>query len=175
MKYCAFLRGVNVNGINIKMADVCTVFQNAGMENVSSVLATGNVIFESEKNSAELKPLLEKAMSENFGYEAFIFVKNQQEVEGMLAKCPFETAENLHTYLFVTTEGTPEILLEAFEKSQKSPEEKGAIAEGNFYWQVPKGSTLDSDFGKILGRKNMKDKITSRNINTFEKIVKKFN
>jgi hypothetical protein len=42
-----------------------------------------------------------------------------------------------------------------------------------FYWQVPKGNTLDSTFGKILGRKSLKDQFTSRNINTFEKIIKK--
>ena len=29
MKYCAFLRGVNVNGTAMKMAEVCDVFKKA--------------------------------------------------------------------------------------------------------------------------------------------------
>ena len=43
-KFCAFLRGVNVKGTNMKMADVCKVFSDAGMQDVSSVLASGNII-----------------------------------------------------------------------------------------------------------------------------------
>ena len=49
MKYCAFLRGVNVKGTAMKMVEVVEVFKNAGMKNVSSVLATGNILFESEE------------------------------------------------------------------------------------------------------------------------------
>ena len=50
MKYCAFLRGVNVKGTAMKMADVVEVFKKQGMIKVSSVLATGNLLFESEEN-----------------------------------------------------------------------------------------------------------------------------
>jgi uncharacterized protein (DUF1697 family) len=53
------------------------------------------------------------------------------------------------------------------------PGEKAEIVNTVFYWRVPKGNTLDSSFGKVLGKKNLKDKMTSRNINTFEKILKK--
>lgn len=80
-KYCAFLRGVNVKGTNMKMAEVCTVFEKAGMNDVSSVLASGNILFSSEKDAKELKEILEESMSEHFSYEAFLFVKNQQEIE----------------------------------------------------------------------------------------------
>ena len=46
--------------------------------------------------------------------------------------------------------------------------------KNNFYWKVPKGNTLESDFGKIVGRKDLKNTFTSRNLNTFEKVLKKF-
>lgn len=38
MKFCAFLRGVNVKGTSMKMAEVVDVFKKAGMEEVLSVL-----------------------------------------------------------------------------------------------------------------------------------------
>ena len=60
MKYCAFLRGVNVKGTNMKMADVCQIFEAAGMQEVTSVLASGNLIFSSEEKGSALKILLEK-------------------------------------------------------------------------------------------------------------------
>lgn len=173
MRYCAFLRGVNVNGTAMKMAEVCKVFAEAGMSDVSSVLASGNIIFSSDKNVSELKKILEKAMSENFNYEAFLFLKTEKEVAEIFEKNPFTKAENLHIYVFVGSENMEEILSTEFENSIKTENEKGKIVNENFYWQVEKGNTLDSTFGKILGKKSLKDKFTSRNINTFEKILKK--
>lgn len=157
----------------MKMADVCNVFTNVGIQNVSSVLATGNIIFESDKKPEDLKNILEKAMSEHFGYDAFLFIKNEKEVSDILGNNPFSKSEDSHIYVFVTSEKTENILLEEFNKGKKSENEKAVIVGNTFYWQVQKGNTLDSDFGKILGKKALKDKITSRNINTFEKIVQK--
>lgn len=171
MKYCAFLRGVNVNGTSMKMAEVCKVFSNAGTSEVSSVLATGNLIFSSDKSAADLKIILEKAMSEYFNYEAFLFIKSEKEVVAIFENSPFTKADDLHIYAFVGTEDIESVLLEEFNKSEH---ENATIIENIFYWQVPKGNTLDSDFGKVLGKKSLKNKITSRNLNTIEKIMKKF-
>lgn len=174
MQYCSFLRGVNVKGTNMKMAEVCQVFKDAGMENVSSVLASGNIIFSSDKNAVELKTILEKAMSEYFNYEAFLFVKTAEETELFWSKDPFEKNENFHTYAFVGIENVENILMNEFENVSRSENEKAEIVNNIFYWQVSKGNTLDSSFGKVLGKKSLKDQFTSRNINTFEKILKKF-
>jgi len=173
MQYCAFLRGVNVKGTNMKMAEVCQVFKNAGMENVNSVLASGNIIFSSDKNKDELKTVLEKAMSEYFNYEAFLFVKTAEETELYWTKNPFDKNDEFHTYAFVGSENVENILVNEFENASKSENEKAEIVNNIFYWQVSKGNTLDSSFGKVLGKKSLKDQFTSRNINTFEKILKK--
>jgi len=174
MQYCAFLRGVNVKGTNMKMAEVCQVFKNAGMENVNSVLASGNIIFSLDKNKGELKTVLEKAMSEYFNYEAFLFVKTAEETELYWTKNPFDKNDEFHTYAFVGSENVENILMNEFENASKSENEKAEIVNNIFYWQVSKGNTLDSSFGKVLGKKSLKDQFTSRNINTFEKILKKF-
>ena len=173
MKYCAFLRGVNVNGTSMKMAEVMNVFTDAGMKEVSSVLASGNILFSSDKKPSELKKILEKSMSEYFDYEAFLFLKNENEISEIVNNNPFNKAEDLHIYVFVGIEDVDTLLMEEFSKSDKTENEKAEIVADTFYWQVPKGNTLDSTFGKVLGKKNLKDKITSRNINTFERILKK--
>jgi len=46
--YCVFLRGVNVNGKTMKMAEACEVLKTAGFTGVTSVLASGNLIFQSD-------------------------------------------------------------------------------------------------------------------------------
>lgn len=159
----------------MKMAEVSKVFTNAGMQEVSSVLVTGNILFSSDKNRSELKVILEKALSEYFNYEAFLFLKTEKEVVDIFNKNPFTKSEDLHIYVFVGIENIENLLLDEFNNSLKSENEKGAIINQTFYWQVAKGNTLDSNFGKVLGKKSLKEKMTSRNINTIEKTVKKFN
>ncbi|GAB0156975.1 DUF1697 domain-containing protein [Chryseobacterium sp. Alg-005] len=173
MKYCAFLRGVNVKGTNMKMADVCQVFQKAGMKEVVSVLASGNIVFSSDKKADELKKILEKAMSDHFSYEAFLFIRSQEETEAFWNGNPFTKNENLHIYAFVGNPGVENTLMQEFENAAKTENEKAQIVNNIFYWQVPKGNTLDSTFGKVLGKKSLKDQMTSRNMNTFEKVLKK--
>lgn len=173
MEYCAFLRGVNVKGTNMKMEEVCRVFENAGMQKVTSVLASGNIIFSSGDHIQELKSVLENAMSAYFNYQAFLFIRTKDEIEECLNNNPYTKNENLHIYGFIGDGDIKYILMKEFEIASKAEDEKAQIAGNVFYWQVPKGSTLDSSFGKVLGKKNLKDKFTSRNMNTFEKILKK--
>ena len=46
-QYVAFLRGINVGGhVLIKMADLKKAFEMMGFENVRTILASGNVVFE---------------------------------------------------------------------------------------------------------------------------------
>ena len=47
----AFLRGVNVGGVNLKMAEVAAAFEKAGFTGVRTVLASGNVLLESRAAS----------------------------------------------------------------------------------------------------------------------------
>ena len=42
--YAAFLRGVNVGGVNLKMADVSAALSSAGFTAVRTILASGNVV-----------------------------------------------------------------------------------------------------------------------------------
>ena len=175
MKYCAFLRGVNVKGTAMKMAEVIEVFKNTGVKNVSSVLATGNILFDSEENPEKLKAILEKSLSDYFNYEAFLFIKTEEEIKQILVTSPFEKAENFHIYSFICENSNENILLEEFKKMNHQKGEEAKIINQNFYWKIVKGNTLESEFGKVLGKKAFKDILTSRNINTIEKIVNKFN
>lgn len=172
-RFCAFLRGVNVKGTSMKMAEVCSVFEKAGMKNISSVLASGNILFSSDEEVRELKRILEEAMSEHFSYDAFLFVKTHKEIETIFNEKPFESEPEYHIYSFVGVDGIEKTLMLEFEKSKKVSGEDAKVIGSIFYWKVPKGTTLNSEFGNILGRKSLKDSFTSRNINTFEKVLKK--
>ena len=138
MKYCAFLRGVNVNGTSMKMAEVIKVFSDAGMKDVSTVLASGNILFSSDKKPSELKIILEKAMSHYFEYEAFLFLKNQDEIAEILNNNPFKKTDDLHIYVFVGTEGSENILLEEFTNAKKQKKKELKLLQTPFTGRSPK-------------------------------------
>jgi uncharacterized protein (DUF1697 family) len=67
MKYIALLRGINVGGKNIvPMASLRKRLEELGFTDVSTYIASGNVILESDKPVDEVKAQLEKALPESF-------------------------------------------------------------------------------------------------------------
>ena len=59
MEYVAFLRGVNVGGRIIRMAELKACFEKAGFSEVKTFLQSGNITFESDKDKADLKNEIE--------------------------------------------------------------------------------------------------------------------
>jgi len=172
-KYCAFLRGVNVNGKAMKMEDARGVFEKAGMTDVATVLASGNIVFRTDKPRGALRELLELALAGHYKAPVNLFVKSSDEVAAMLASAPFAEDADSHVYVFVCEPGFEKALLAEYEKIIPAENESAAVCGGFFYWQCAKGMTLDSGFSKILGRKDLKEKFTSRNINTIVKVSAK--
>ena len=171
--YCAFLRGVNIGGKTMKMAEACDALKASGLAGVSSVLATGNLIFRSDKPQGELRGFLERTLSEHYNDCVNLFVKNADEVSALLLSAPFEENADFHIYAFICEPSFEDVLLNEFNNISPSDGEAAKIGNGLFYWRCRKGATLDSGFSKILGRKSMRDKFTSRNIATIAKVAAK--
>ena len=162
-----------MKGTNMKMATVCSVFLKAGMQEVSAVLASGNILFSSKQSAEDLNRVLAKAMADHFSYEAFLFVKNRAEIETIVLENPFDAEADYHVYSFVGQAGIEKVLLSEFERGEQHIGEEAQLVNGNFYWKVPKGSSVKTDLGKVLGKKKLKDSFTSRNINTMERVLNK--
>ena len=67
MKYVALLRGINVGGKNkVAMAALRECLEELGFSNVSTYIASGNVLLESDKKASEVKDLIEEALPKCF-------------------------------------------------------------------------------------------------------------
>jgi uncharacterized protein (DUF1697 family) len=67
VQYVVLLRGINVGGKNkVPMAGLKRCLEELGYANVSTYIASGNVILESDKPVDEIKAQLEKALPESF-------------------------------------------------------------------------------------------------------------
>lgn len=88
--YVALLRGINVGGHTIKMPALKEAFENAGMKEVRTLLASGNVIFQSTKeNSKELAKELREHLTQSFGYDIDTILLDQDEVLKIIKSEPF--------------------------------------------------------------------------------------
>jgi len=94
-RYVAFLRGINVGKAKrIEMAELKRTFGGAGFENVTTYIASGNVIFESPEADAtalarEIEAILEKA----FGFPIGVIVRTAEDIRRMVDADPFNGIE----------------------------------------------------------------------------------
>ena len=61
-RYAILLRGVNVGGITVKMTELRAVLEDLGLDDVRTLLATGNAVVTSGWDSAEIKARVEQAL-----------------------------------------------------------------------------------------------------------------
>lgn len=170
MNYVAFLRGVNVGGRIIKMADLKTCLGRAGFDNVKTVLQSGNVIFESDKtDTAKLKEQMEQALSETFSYPAKVQVIPMQKLKEIIAANPFAGAPaDYHQYvIFIENDLETQLVAEAGRQLG----EQVQAGQNVVYWKVKKGDTLKTPFAKLLTKSKYKQFNTNRNINTLRKLI----
>ncbi|MGV0849642.1 DUF1697 domain-containing protein [Mycolicibacterium phlei] len=171
-RYAAFLRGVNVSGVNLKMADVAKALEDAGFTNVRTILASGNVLLDNRAGVASVREKAQRALRDAFGYDAWVLAYDLDTVRAISEAYPFEReVEGHHSY--VTFVADDQVLDElAALAADPGPQERIARGDGVIYWQVPRQSTLDSAIGKTMGKKRYKAATTTRNLRTLEKVLR---
>ncbi|MCV7096597.1 DUF1697 domain-containing protein [Mycobacterium kubicae] len=169
-KYAVFLRGVNVGGVNLKMAEVAAALTDAGFAAVRTVLATGNVVLESSSSVTAVRKKAEAALRDRFGYDAWVLAYDLDTVRDIDAAYPFD--REVDGYQSYVTFVSDEAVLDELAALTGGPDEKIGRGQGVIYWQVPKGSTLDSTIGQTMGKKRYKSSTTTRNLRTLAKVLK---
>jgi uncharacterized protein (DUF1697 family) len=170
--YAAFLRGVNVGGVNLKMAEVAAALTEAGFADVRTILASGNVLLESASGVAAVRKKAEAALRKTFGYDAWVLAYDIATLRAIDEAYPFEReVDGYQSYVtFVADPGVLDELAALGEKA--GADEKISRGDGVVYWQVPKGSTLDSTIGKTMGKPHYKSSTTTRNLRTLAKVLR---
>lgn len=171
-RYAGFLRGVNVGGVNLKMAEVAKAFEDAGFTDVKTILASGNVLLDSRSGVDAVRKKAEQALRDAFGYDAWVLAYDLKTVQKISEGFPFEReVDGYHSYVTFVTDA--DVLDElAALGDDAGPDEKIERGEGVIYWQVPNKGTLDTTIGKTMGKKRYKSSTTTRNLRTVEKVLR---
>jgi uncharacterized protein (DUF1697 family) len=158
--YAAFIRALNVGGTSVtKMDDLRKQFQKLGFTNVQTVLASGNVLFETKQPAAAAA----KAIA-SIGYTAM--VRSRADVLKIAKAAPFATKEIDQLYVSFL-EKKPAAA--AIQKLLALGADQFRVDGAEAYWLRPKEtSPLPSGnvFEKLLGVK-----ATMRGMKTIRRIA----
>jgi uncharacterized protein (DUF1697 family) len=89
-RYAAFLRGVNLGRRTTKSADLVAAFEEMGFANAKTLIASGNVLFDADRDSG-MVGRLEAGLLEKFGFKIEIVLRSVEELAAMVASDPFRT------------------------------------------------------------------------------------
>ncbi len=174
MQHIILLRGVNVGGRTLKMDELKVCLEKAGYKNVITVLQTGNIILESDtKNQTGLSQSLKTLLFAIYHFNAQLITLSPSLLKSILEKNPFHKVQkDFHRYIVFTKNEFEKDIAENHPWLDNKTEEV-RIGNGVIYWNVKKGFTLESSFGKYIAKVSTKEFTTTRNCNTLEKILKK--
>jgi uncharacterized protein (DUF1697 family) len=100
--YLVLLRGINVGGKNkVPMAPLRELLEELGYEDVSTYIASGNVILRSDRPAAEIKRQIERALPTRFKLDSeliAVLVLTHAELRAVVMKKPKGFGEEPGTY-----------------------------------------------------------------------------
>ena len=175
--YVAFLRGINVGGhALIPMAELKNAFEKMGFENVRTVLASGNVVFETgQKDSTALTRALESGLKEAFHREINVILRSMDDLKKILSSEPFRgitVTSGIQLYVtFLSEKSGPRTITLPYTSPQKEISLLHATPREVFsvlHRFKGKGTT---DVMNIMKKEYGAD-ITTRNWNTVLKVLK---
>lgn len=107
VRYVAFLSGINVPGQNIvSMDELKSLMEMPGIENVSTYVQSGNVLFDSEEtNESVLKHHIESSLHKSLGYRVCVILRMFHELKRIVNNNPFDVKTEAKSKLYVTLLG----------------------------------------------------------------------
>jgi uncharacterized protein (DUF1697 family) len=88
--YVALLRAVNVGGTGkLPMSTLKQMCEEVGLKQVRTHIASGNVVFKSDTEEAEIKSAIEGQLQAYAGKPVGVLVRSADEMAAVLARNPF--------------------------------------------------------------------------------------
>lgn len=172
--YIGLLRAVNLGPYNkVSMKDLAALLTKLGLQDVRTLLQSGNVVFRSEIAPAEkLESLLEDAVAKKMKVETDFFVRTAKEWQAIIKANPFAKAarDDPARMVVMCLKAAPAAgAFTALQKAIKGPElVKGSGRQAYFVFPDGQGrSTLTPS----MMQKHLGSSGTARNWNTVLKLA----
>ena len=175
-RYAALLRAINVGGRNVKMTELCALFEQARLTDVQSVIASGNVLFSSRAGDpAALEKRIEAALRKGLGYDVETFVRDADDLDAVVAHDPFDPKDPVlesHTVHVIFTRSTIDRAHAERIVALGTDYDEFHVFGREVFWRT-RGRSSDSQikpsaFGRAFAHPG-----TARNITTVRKLAAK--
>ncbi len=101
--YAALLRGIMPTNPNMRNEKLRAVFEGLGFTKVASVLTSGNLVFRTADDPADLEDRIQEALSAELGIPGGTIIRSHPELRALLDRDPFEGLPHERgSYLTVT-------------------------------------------------------------------------
>ncbi|GAA0285632.1 DUF1697 domain-containing protein [Alteraurantiacibacter aestuarii] len=174
-RYVAFFAAMNVGGNRLKMEDLREALEREDLEDIETVVASGNVLFSYDERPTEgLSEMLAWIVKEHFGFETFAAVRNAAEVRSAIADNPFAADgqdNQVHT-LFLEKQADPaqfQVMLAGYEGRGR---ERIAIGDRCLYIDFVDGVGSSRLTSAFMERK-LDCRGTARNMRSLQRILDK--
>lgn len=178
-QHIAFLRGINVGGHRVKMDRLRELFEELGLTNVSTFIASGNVIFSADSDSDAVDALsaeIELHLDRQLGYEVATFLRSPSQLDAIVeleaADTGGEGPSTSSVYVILLRAPASDELRSTFA-SLGSDMDQFWFSGAEIYWRT-RGKLSESPlFGTGLERALRGVPTTTRNMNTLRRIAAK--
>ena len=170
-QYVALLRGVNVGKITVKSADLADMARGLDLDDVRTVLASGNLSFTSPDTAAALKKRIEAGLRDRFGYDAWIVLTTADHLRDVIDAYPFPERDAFQPYVLFGSDQAVLDEIEAAVPGLAEADERIAPGDRVLYWECPKGASTDTPFAKLVAKPKYKSTTTTRNLRTLRKLL----
>ena len=172
MRYVALLRGINVGGKTlIKMVDLKTCVEGLGLDDVSTYIGSGNVLFEGgQHEAAELESQLERAIEQRFRLPVKVVVLDRAAYARIVTAIPkaWVADPSVRVNVAFVRRGTDAKQVVRELEPDAAVEEVKAI-DGAILWATKRNALNRSVMRKLIGGAAYKE-LTVRNLNTTLKL-----
>jgi uncharacterized protein (DUF1697 family) len=172
VRYVALLRGINVGGKTlIRMADLKGCVEGLGFDDVSTFIASGNVLFESsERDAAKLETKIERALEKQFGLPVKVVVLDRAAFARIVRAIPktWVGDASLRANVAFARRGTDAKQVVRELHPDPRVEQVKAI-KGAILWATKRDALNRSVMRKLIGGAAYKE-MTVRNLNTTRKL-----
>jgi uncharacterized protein (DUF1697 family) len=171
----ALMRSIVINGQRVKMADARALAERVGGTEVRSVIATGNLLFRSDKAPRVLERELEAEFEAFYGRATEMVVKTAEQWRSLLAANPFpDEAARAPSRLLVWAmrDPIPNSGTEQLRRRAVGDERVERTPAGDFYAWFGEAPIPESRMASGFGLKALGAVGTNRNWNTAMKIAR---
>jgi uncharacterized protein (DUF1697 family) len=171
-RYVAFLRAINVGGRRVAMADLRRHVEALGYADVSTHIASGNVIFEAPGRADGLETAIEAKLGEVLGFEVETFVRSRAQLAEVVAAEPFPQRRDGDTHLVAFIRKRPSAAVQRAVEALASDVDTLVVDGTEIHWLI-NGKTMDSKIKPTAWTKAVDGPTTTRNITMLRKLAAK--